>query len=453
MLKSLPKKRKENGQSLIGILVALTIFSILSQAIFTVVSTSYNLVSFNRARITARHLAQEKIELIRNLPYNNVGTSGGIPSGPLPQLESITRNKLNYTIRTTIIYIDDPFDQTAPNDLLPTDYKRVRIEVSWEGTGSSHNNPVVLLTDISPKGIETTEGGGTLSIIVFDANGNPVKQASVAITAPTNPPINLTLQTPDNGRVILPGAPTCIECYQISVTKPGFSPDRTYSTTEVANPNKPHQTIIEGQLTEVSFSIDQTSNVTINTYKGREDNFEALGNVNFRFVGEKTIGTDTNGQPVYKYDQVLTTNSSGNLILQDMEWDNYRLLLESSSPYDISGTNPLQPFTLLPASNVTLNVSLSPNQPRELFMAFLDPLGDPIASVSATISDTDTGFQETKISGITSDPDFGQVFFSNLSQSNFILTATVSGYLDFTTNISLPMEIPEIPEKFTLNPQ
>ena len=177
----LPQRENQyaKGQSLIGILVSLAIFSILSQAIFTVVSTSLNLVSFNRSRITARHLAQEKIELIRNLPYNDVGTVSGIPAGPLLQEENIVRNKLSYTVKTTIIYIDDSFDNTAPNDLLATDYKRARVEVSWQGLAGSRNNPVVILSDIAPKGIETTTGGGTLSIVVF----NILSKASLLLKA------------------------------------------------------------------------------------------------------------------------------------------------------------------------------------------------------------------------------------------------------------------------------
>lgn len=433
---TLPSKRFfriKEGQSIVGILVALAIFSILIQAIFTVVSTSLNFVSFNRARITARHLAQEKLELIRNLPYDNVGTIGGIPAGPLPQEENITRNKLNFKVRTTIIYIDDPFDDTAPNDLLPTDYKRVRVAVSWEGISPSRENPVVLLSDIAPKGIETSTGGGTLSIVVFDAGGNPVPQANVSIVAPNaNPPVNLNLATGDNGRVILPGAPPCASCYQLTVTKPGYSSERTYSTSEVANPTKPHQTIIEGQLTEISFSIDRVSTLNIATKKGREDNFDSLPNLNFRLRGEKTIGTDTDNNPVYKYDELLVTNSNGTLTLNNMEWDNYHFIITGTA-YDISGTNPLQPISILPNTTNSFSIALSPHTPNSLLISFVDPGSIPIASVSATL--TDGGFNQEKLSGTASDPDFGQVFFSSLSSQNYNLHATASGYLDYNSTI------------------
>jgi hypothetical protein len=143
----------------------------------------------------------------------------------LPQQESIERNKLTYTVKTEIIYYDDPFDGTAAtgDDTLSTDYKRVRVEVSWGGLTPSRVGPVVLLTDIVPKGIETTAGGGTLSIIVFDASGAPVPQATVTIIANSvNPPVNITTQTSDNGRVIRPGMPICIACYEITVTKTSF---------------------------------------------------------------------------------------------------------------------------------------------------------------------------------------------------------------------------------------
>lgn len=283
---ALSTSAKNAGQTIVGILVAIAILSILANAIFTVTNSSFRFIAFNRARITARHLAQEKIELIRNLPYDDIGTQGGIPPGPLPQEENVVRNKLNYLVSTSIIYVDDDFDDVVPTDLLPTDYKRVRVEVSWQGLTGSRQNPVVLFTDIAPKGIETTTGGGTLSILVFDSNGDPVPQADVVINAPSVG-VNLNAQTGDNGRLIFPGAPSCISCYEITITKTDFSSERTYSTAELANPNKPHQTIIVGQLTEISFAIDLVSTLNISSRSDRENSFVPLPNVSFTLRGEK----------------------------------------------------------------------------------------------------------------------------------------------------------------------
>ncbi|MCX7928608.1 MAG: carboxypeptidase-like regulatory domain-containing protein [Patescibacteria group bacterium] len=429
------RKKLINGQTLLATIIGIVIFLLLANAVFSLIKGSYLLTSFNRARITARHLAQEKIEIIKNLPYENIGTIGGIPNGPLEQEETIRRNGLTYTVSTDVVYVDDEFDNTAPNDLLPTDYKRVRVAVSWEGIAKSRKNPVVFVTDIAPRGVETTVGGGTLSILVFNANGNPVPQAEVQIRAPnTNPPVNLTLQTAANGRIILPGAPACTSCYQITATKNGFSVDRTYSTSEVANPTKPHQTVLEGQLTEASFTIDRTSTLTINTTNNRESNFSPLGNITLNIRGTKIIGTDTNDNPVYKYSNSFATNSEGNLVINNLEWDNYSISLPANSNYTFSGTNPFTPITIIPNANTNLRLALSSRTPNSLLIRFTNSSNVPIASVSATLRDNGS-FNQTILSGQNTDPDYGQVFFDSLSNANYYLYASASGFLEVNTTI------------------
>jgi hypothetical protein len=436
MIFKLPKNQSSCGQLLIGLLIGIAIFAILSHAVFTLTRLSFSLVSYNRARITARHLAQEKLELIRNLPYDDVGTVGGIPGGPLVQSENIVRNGLNYLVKTSIIYIDDPFDETAPSDLLPTDYKRVRVDVSWEGLAASGRAPVVLASDIAPRGIETTAGGGTLSILVFDANAIAVPQADVKIIAATvDPPVELDLQTNDNGRVVLPGALVCTDCYQITVTKSGLSTDRTYSTSEVANPNKPHKTVLEGEVTEVSFAIDKLSTLNIASFSDRDSNFAPMGNVTFQLRGQKTLGTDASDLPVYKFDKQFTTDGGGNLIITDVEWDNYEVNLPDTSGLDIAGTNPLIPVSVLPDTTVNFTFALAGKTAHRLLAVFTDPGQAPIASVSATLSFG--SYEETKLTGLDTDPDFGQVFFPGLADKNHTLEATTSGFLDLETKVKI----------------
>ncbi len=436
-MQQLPKNKPRSGQTLVGLLVAIALFAILSHALFTLVSSSYFLVSFNRARIAAKHLAQDKTELIRNLAYADVGTVGGIPAGPLEQVENISMNGLNYIIKTSIVYIDDPFDDIAPDDLLPTDYKRAKIEVSWEGIAASSKNPVTILTDIAPHGIETTEGGGTLSILIFDANAQAVAQADVSIIATeTTPQVDLDLQTGDNGRIILPGSPTCTACYQIIATKDGYSTSRTYSTVEIANPDKPHPTVLEGYLTEVSFAIDKVGNLKVNTYASKENNFEPLGNITFNLKGDKTIGTDSSDELVYKFENEYETDADGEIEMENLEWDNYQITVSADDGWDISGFNPLLPLTILPDTNIESTFSLNTHSTHNLLTSFTNVSSAPVASVSARLYDS-FGFEATISSGLAENPDFGQSFFSNLSSQIYHLQATVSGYLNFNGNVSV----------------
>lgn len=430
----LPKKNIIKGQTLLSLLIALAIFGILAHAIFTLTSASFRFAALSRARITARHLAQEKVEVIRNLPYDQVGTLGGIPAGPVTQSENVVRNGLNYLVETSIIYVDDPFDGEAPVDLLSTDYKRARVEVSWGGQARSGSSPIILVTDISPKGIESTEGGGTLSIIVFDSNTQPVPQASVNIyTDSLDPIVDITQETNINGRLILPGTPACISCYRITITKEGYSTERTYSTAEVANPNKPYVSVIEGQLVEVGFAIDLVSELEISSLSDRDNDFAETGDVTFRLRGQKTIGTDVNDLPIYKFDQELSTDASGKYSIEDLEWDNYDIFLPSGSIYDIAGSYLLIPLSVLPNSSYEIDLSLTPISNHRLLLVFTDSSSNPIASVSATISDGGS-FEETKFSGQETNPDFGQVFFADLDETSYEIIATASGYTDFTGN-------------------
>lgn len=432
---NLPKK-KTCGQIYLDLLIAIAILAILSAALFSLVATALSLTSFTKARITAKHLAQEKIELIRNLSYQNVGTIGGIPSGPLPQDENIFRNDLNYHVKTTIVYIDDPFDESAPDDLLPTDYKRVRVEVFWEGLAASAKNPITLITDIAPRGIETTKGGGTLSILIFDANSQPVPQAAVSITNDkVDPVINLNLKSDDNGRVILPGAPVCTDCYKVSVSKENYSSERTYSPEEIANPYKPHLSVLENQLTEISFMIDKLSILNVASVEDRENNFVPLPNQGFGLQGEKILGTDVNDEPVYKFDKTFTTDGTGKLVIEELEWDNYHFTLEESG-WDIAGTNPMLPIVLLPGKTLDFKFALSVHRENSLLTIFKNEAQNPIASVSAKLSD-ESGFEASIASGLIDDPDFGQVFFGNLNVQEYLLEATASGFLDFQDYINV----------------
>jgi len=431
MRKSLPKRKiRLRGQILLSILISIGIFAILAHALFTLIASSFDLVNFNRSRITARHLAQERIELIRNMPYADIGTIGGIPNGTIEDEENIVRNGLNFIIKTTIIYIDDDFNGSGIGN--NTDYKRVRVEVSWEGLAASKKNPVVLITDINSQGANGATSGGTLVVLVFDANGDPVPQAQVTIVASSiDPPVNSTYDTSDEGEVSLPGAIACDSCYEITVEKTDYSTDRTYSTSEVTNPIKPHASVIEGDITQVSFAIDLTGTINISSKDSRVNNFTDLGNVPFRLRGNKIIGTNAFGQYVYKFDQTLSTDGSGNYNLDDAEWDTYSIIMPALTSYDISGSNPVQPLSLLPSDTINVIFSVEPHTDHSFLAIVKDPSQNLVASASARLFNGGA-YDQTLPTGATGSADFGQAFFSGLEEKTYNIEATASGYLNFS---------------------
>lgn len=434
---SLPATGKfSRGEVLIGIIIALGIFVILSQAVMALAFSAYDLVSYNRARISARHIALEEIETIRNASFEDVGTIGGIPSGVFEQERKVQRNGQSYTVRTRVNFVDDPFDGVSPADLLPADYKRVRVDVSWGGLAESSFSEVTIVTDISPKGIETVAGGGTLSVLVFDASGQPVPQATVHVEASTTPPVNASYYTSDTGRVTLPGSPVCSSCYKISVTKNGYSQDRTYSTTEIENPLKPQATILEAQLTETSFTIDKFASLSLRSVGTESQNFSALPNQIIRLHGQKIIGTDGLDNPVYKFDQEVVTDGNGALSIGELEWDTYEISLPPDNPSHIAYSNPISPFSVAPTTRTNLLVSLAAVTGQSLALNFLDASSSPVASVAATLKDSQ-GFEASASSGVSDAANYGQVFFDSLENKLYTLIATASGFLEHQSNITV----------------
>lgn len=265
-------KNNQKGISLIEMLISIFILATLSLGIFSLFQMALKVIAENKARTGAVSLANEKLELIRNLSYEDVGTIGGTVSGILEESEDITRNNVNYSLETDITCAFDDFDGLLPpEDAEPCDYKLVKITVSWLGHLGQRN--LVMKTAVAPRGLETSTGG-VLKITVFDANGDPVPQADVHIVNnDIDPPIDTTHQTNDDGVLLEANLEESMDSYEITVTKSGYSTDMTCAiNTETSNcidgnpnPTKPHASVLEGEVTEISFAIDLVSTLTINT--------------------------------------------------------------------------------------------------------------------------------------------------------------------------------------------
>lgn len=428
---------RRNGFTIIESVVAMAVFLIIIGALFGLTQLILENIGQARVRHTARLLANEKAEEAKNLSYDSLGTQGGIPQGPIPQTQTVSLGGIGFTIKTAIIYIDDPFDQTAPQDTLNTDYKRIRIEVSWMGSFSSGKRPVVLVSDIAPAGIESQAGGGTLSILVFNAQGEPIPNAQVAITNTfIEPNIDILASTDAFGRIILPGSPISIEGYNIQVTREGYSTDKTYTNEEVANPLKPYLSVLEGEVTQMSFTIDKLSSLTIKSFGTKSAGFPALGNLSFQLQGEKIIGTDVFENPVYKYSQEQATGQSGNLTLNNIEFDNYSINITDPS-FDLAGSAPALPLSILPDTEVALDLSLAPNSANSLLVLVRDAQENPLSSASARLVNQLIEYDETITTGNLNDPDFGHAFFPSLFPLQYQLTVDLTGYEQATSSAQI----------------
>ncbi len=330
------KFQKQRGFTLIESLITIVVVAILFFGVYNLIIYSIKITNENKFRAAAAIIANQKIERVRNLPYDDVGTLTGMVNGVIPDDETITQGGSVFAVNTLVKYEDDPFDGVASTtDTIPTDYKSASVKVSWNGPFGQKN--IIISTIVAPKGIETSAGGGTLVISVFNANGLPVNLAEVHIeNQDLAPTIDFTAQSNDQGELIFYGAPISNEGYEITVTKTGHSTSSTTPrTAENPNPTKPNATIIEGQKTEISFAIDLLSDLTIRTITANlPQNWRLSSDSSEERQTNARIAIDNSGS-IYVVWQDYRQTSASKIYAQKYDSNGYAQWPSAASPDDI----------------------------------------------------------------------------------------------------------------------
>lgn len=284
------QRYSQHGMSLVGTIVGIAIFILVFLTLYASFHAMLTFSERNRLRANALFLVNEHLEYIRALPYDSIGTVAGLPSGAIPQNETIVFDNHSYDRRTFIQYVDDDADGLGAADTLPADYKRVKVEISYDYRGSAQSFSMV--TTMAPKSQESLIGAGVLRIQVADADNDPVPSAQVHIvnnTVATS--VDITTFTNASGTVSFPGA-WAGAGYEVYVSKAGYSDAQTYiSTTTNPNPSPSPFNVPENGTTEVVFKIDLLSelNVYTRTWPVRQTFFDD-------FVDGSNIATITNAQ-------------------------------------------------------------------------------------------------------------------------------------------------------------
>lgn len=332
--------RNLKGFTLIESLVFLFLFAVISMTFLQTYAVGTRLIIESKNRLGATALANQKIEIIRSIDYAAIGTTAGIPAGDIPEDETINVNTVKYQVHTFVQYVDDAFDGKSggsPADAIPNDYKRIRVSVAWGAMGEDQT--VSLFTNIAPVGVETSAGGGVLSINILDFPSMVgVAGASVHIVN-SSASVNVTAQTDATGNITLPATPAGTQNYQLTVSKSGYYGTMTYPPFPVSayNPIDEHASVAAGVLNQKSLVMGQYADITI---RSKDPLGADIPDMDFRMVGGKVLGTDpVTAAPVYEYDQTLSTNASGTKDIPDQSYGQYTLS-ESSARYELYKLSP-----------------------------------------------------------------------------------------------------------------
>ena len=386
-------KINNSGITLIEVVVGLGLLAILIQAVYFGFSNVLEAIGKDKSRFDGISILEKEIEIIRNMPFSDVGISGGYPPGKLLAEKNIQLGQQIFILKTTVRNIDDSFDGVLggnPNDTAPADYKVVELEVSCDNC--YYFAPIQMTTTVAPKGLESDSDNGSLFINVFDANGQPISGADVnVVNNALNPTITINDTTNINGILQLVDIPTSTSAYEITISKSGYSSDKTEPIGGVSNPNptKPHATIGQQQITQISFSIDKVSSLNITSI---DKMCQSAPNIDFLQEGTKIIGAPD----VLKYSTSSATNSSGLKTISGLEWDSYNFFSQDDV-YDFSGTMPFLPIVINPNTASDLKMMMEQKNPLALLVSVSDENGSPIKGASVELSKT--GFNQIVLTG------------------------------------------------------
>lgn len=400
------------GFTLIEALMFLFLFSVITLAFYqTWIAATQHIVNV-KSRLGAIAVANQQMEIIRSIIFDDIGTVTGIPAGTLAEDQTLSVNNAVYHVHTVVQFVDNSTDGTlsAGTDIAPNDYKQVTVTVSWGGESDSEK--VTTTSIFSLDGVESVAAGtGILSINILDGTGVGVSNASVHIVN-SGEGVDITASTDANGNLTFPGAPESIQGYEISVSKGGYYDNVTYPPypTSSFNPVNIHSTVVAGSLTATTLVTDQVSDIAFRT----QDPFGAdVGDIDFDISGGLVIGTDvSDGSSVYDYTQSLATDASGEESIDDRSAGEYVVTLGASETgYRYLRLTPEQPtfgtINLSAGTNDTITMVLADESLSSAIITVKNSDdGQPIAGASVKLTQSGLSYDTT----VTTDT-YGQAFF------------------------------------------
>ncbi|NTV40805.1 MAG: hypothetical protein HGA61_00830 [Candidatus Moranbacteria bacterium] len=418
-------KNKISGFTLIETLIFLFIFSITGVTFYKGFAAGTKAMSNVRSRLGAIQLANEKIEVIHNLKYEDVGTVGGIPDGEIPNIETVVRSNKTYYVRTSVVLIDDPFDGTfaAGTDIRPADYKQVKVVAFWEDGNPEKSANMV--TTISPPGVEAMYTGGILSLNVVDSSGLGVSQANIRIVNNSvSPAVNAEYTTDLSGNLFLPEVPSSVQGYAIEVWKNGYFPAQTYAPFPISsfNPVDVHASVVVASINQQTIVLDKISNIKINVKSPLEEN---ISEINFSLEGGRQMGNTLDTPPVgvWLFPKIsFVSNSEGKVSLTNISPGPYYFEYSSGTKndkykflyFDVANidSDPLS-FNLVPESTLEANLVLADKETDSLVVTVLnDSDNKPIQDASIQMRNESGSYDVTLTTN-----RFGKVYFPDSGTS------------------------------------
>lgn len=434
----MPKQKSKNrsGFTFIESLVLLFVVSVVIATFYSVFTVGTKHIIESKNRLGAISLANQEMEILRNLAYDDVAVAGGSPSGSIDPDKYETVNTRTFHILTDIKYFDDPFDGVkdgTPDDTIDNDYKTARITVKWGKETDSQQ--VYLAATFVPPGVETSAGGGTLVINVTDSGGQGVSSTSVHLFN-SETGTNHNTVTDADGHLALPGTQEAsLNTYEITLAKSNYETVSTlppFPTTSY-HPDEIHASVSEGALTQKDITIDLLSDAELTM---ADPLGNVVGSIEFNLLGGRILGTENgSGDSVYNYDQSSTSDAAGKKLIEDISPGRYKLKLEGAADTDYTlfkvdpgSDDNSDDFVLLAGVSIGVDVIIADKSIPSFIILVTDDEDGCIENASVKLVNAVQGYDVT----LTTDK-YGKAYFPHnaatpLQNDNYNLTISATGF-------------------------
>lgn len=446
------------GFTFIEAMTVLFVFSLITLAFYSLISSGTRFIQDSKNRLGALAAVNEKMEIVRNLQYDDIGTVGGEIEGNIPQDETVVENARQYNVRTLVEYVDDSFDGTGYSDTVWfEDYKRVTITVSWNGINGGQEE-VKLVSRFVPPGLEVAHlGDGILSVNIFsDQPGGTGISGSTVHVFNSETGLDTQKQTDASGNAMFMGSNVTdsIQKYEITVTKSEYETVNTmppYPDTPY-NPTDAHASVVTGSINVTNIVQNKLAELEASTIDYLD---QPVGNIDFHLVGGRKIGTEAalppDDDPIYNLDGDYQTNASGEKDFGSVSPGQYQFNLSSSvTGYEFIKTDPdcsyenidgkeVYSFSLSSDQSLDFKVKLAEEDATSLLVEAVrmndDDTYSSVAGAVVKLSD-DSGYDVTQTTGAN-----GRVFFPTTSDAfepgTYDLKITAEGFQENNSQVTV----------------
>ncbi|MDO8529576.1 MAG: prepilin-type N-terminal cleavage/methylation domain-containing protein [bacterium] len=444
------KVKSSAGFTLIEALVTLFIFSLIVVTFYSLFTLGMRYIADAKNRLGAVSLANEKMEIVRNIKYDDIGTVGGEIEGYISQDENIVENGRRYAARTLVEYVDDPFDGTGYDDSVWwADYKKVTITISWSGVAG--NEEVKLISRFVPPGLEVEHvGDGILSVNIFSdqPGGTGIPNTTVHIVNPETG-LDTAKETDNSGNATFMGSnvSNSIQKYQITATKSDYETVNTmppYPETSY-NPIDVHASVVTGSVNVANIVQNKLVVLKVSAidYLG-----ESLSDIEFHITGGRKIGNQAVSpfDLIYNLDTNEVTASNGEKDFGSVSPGQYSVSLSPSmADYEVIETDPISPFSLLSDQNLNFKIKLADKNATSILIKVLNNSDNsPIPGAQVKLSNS-SGYDVTQTAS-----NEGKAFFpvtADLFQSgNYNLSVTAGGFQENNSEATVNINALKIEE-------